>query len=97
MIKVVVGYKLKPGVNIQPMLLKLRSNAITYPGFINAETLMNVQDSSIVFVLYTWNKIEDWQLWEKAHSRNKIIQEAEPILSEQPRVKVYRVIPTAGW
>ena len=96
MIKVVVGYKLKPGVNIQPILLKLRSNAITYPGFINAETLMNIQDSSIVFVLYTWNKIGDWQLWEAAHTRKIILKEAESILYEQPRVKIYRLFPTNG-
>ena len=96
MVKVVVGYKLKPGANIQPILLKLRSNAITYPGFINAENLMSVQDNSIVFVLYTWNKIEDWQIWERAHTRQMILQEAESILSEQPRVKVYRLFPTSG-
>jgi len=96
MIKVVVGYKLKTAVDIQPILLKLRSNAITYPGFINAENLMNTQDSSIIFVLYTWDKIEDWQLWESTNTRKKILQEAEPILCEQPRVKVYRVLPTTG-
>jgi len=94
MIKVVVGYKIKSGADIKPILLKLRSNAITYPGFINAENLMNIQDSSIVFVLYTWNKIEDWKLWEEANTRKRILQEAESILFEKPRVKVYRVLPT---
>ncbi len=96
MVKVVVGYKLKPGANIQPILLKLRSNAITYPGFMNAENLMSIQDNSIVFVLYTWNKIEDWQLWEVAHTRKIILKEAEQILYEQPRVNIYRLFPTNG-
>ena len=96
MIKVVVGYRLKPDADIQPILLKLRSHVITYPGFISAENLMNTQDNSIIFVLYTWNKIEDWKLWEETNTRKKILQEAEPILCEQPRVKVYRVLSTTG-
>jgi antibiotic biosynthesis monooxygenase (ABM) superfamily enzyme len=96
MIKVVVGYKLKTGADILPILMKLRSHAITYPGFISAENLINVQDYSIIFVLYTWNNIEDWQLWEETNTRKKILQEADALLCEQPRVKAYRVLPTTG-
>ncbi len=96
MIAVIVGYKLKTGADIQPILMKLRSHAITYPGFISAENLINVRDNSIIFVLYTWNKIEDWQLWEETNTRKKILQEADALLCEQPRVKAYRVLPTTG-
>jgi antibiotic biosynthesis monooxygenase (ABM) superfamily enzyme len=94
MVKVVVGLRLKPGVDIQPILMKLRSHAITYPGFISAENLINTQDSSIIFVLYSWNKVEDWQLWEETRIRKSIIQEADALLYEQPRVRIYRVLPT---
>ena len=96
MIKVVVGFKLKKGADIQPILLKLRSHAITYPGFISAENLMNTQDNSIIFVLYTWNKIEDWKLWEEANTRKKILQQADVLLCEPPREKTYRILPTSG-
>ena len=96
MIKVVVGFKLKVGADIQPILKKLRSHAITYPGFMSAENLISVQDNPIIFVLYTWNKIEDWQLWENTIIRKKILQEANALLCEQPRVRIYRVMPTTG-
>jgi len=96
MIKVVVGYKLKAGVDIQPILMKLRSHAITYPGFVSAENLISVQDNSIIFVLYTWEKIEDWRLWENTSIRKRILQEADALSSEQPRVRIYRVLPTTG-
>jgi heme-degrading monooxygenase HmoA len=96
LVKVVVGFKLKAGADIQPTLLKLRSHAITYPGFVKAETLLNTQDASIIFVLYTWNKTEDWQSWEKANVRKKLLQEADALLCEQPRIRVYRVLPTSG-
>ena len=94
MIKVVEGYKLKVNADIQPVLMKLRSHAITYPGFISAENLISAQDSSVVFILYTWNKIEDWHLWENTSVRKKILQGAEALLCEQTRVRVYRVMPT---
>ena len=93
MVKVIVGYRLKAGKDIHPMLMKLASHAITYPGFISVEYLMNIQDNSIIFAQYTWNKIEDWQLWENTNIRKKILQEADAILSEPPRVKAYSVLP----
>jgi len=96
-VKVIVGYKLKVDADIQPVLMKLRSHAITYPGFVSAENLIGVQDNSIIFVLYTWDKIEDWQLWENTIIRKKILQEADALLCEQPRVRIYQVIPTTRW
>ena len=96
MIKVVVGHKLKVDADIQPTLMKLRSHAMTYPGFISAENLISTQDNSIVFVLYTWNKTEDWHLWENTIIRKKILQEAGALLLEPPRVRIYRIMPTTG-
>ncbi len=54
---------------------------------------MNIQDNSIIFAQYTWNRIEDWQLWENTITRKKILQEADATLSEPPRVKAYSVLP----
>ena len=97
MVKVVVGYKLKKGVDIQSILMKLRTHAITYPGFIGAENLVGMKDCSIVFVLYSWEKIQDWERWENTIIRKKLLQEAEQLLSEPPRVRLYQVLPTTRW
>ena len=97
MITVIVGYKLKAGANIQPILMKLMSNVITYPGFIKAENLVSAKDKTIAVIIYTWDKIEDWHVWENSSYRQKIIQQADTLLIEQPRVKVYQVMPTTGW
>ena len=97
MVKVITGYRLKVGADIQPILMKLRSHAITFPGFVGAENLVSVQDNSIVFVLYTWGEIEYWQTWENTSIRKRILQEADALLCEQPRVRIYRVMPTTKW
>ena len=97
MVKVIVGYKLKENVDIQAILMKVRTHAMTFPGFVSAENLASMRDSSIILVIYTWEKIEDWRTWENTIIRKELLKEAEPLLSEQPRVRMYQVLSTTGW
>ena len=97
MIKVIIGYKLKEGADIQPILLKLRSHAMQYPGFIGAENLLSERDSSIVATVSTWEKVEDWRIWEKSKIRQELLRQAESLLVEEPKVTIYRTMPTASW
>jgi heme-degrading monooxygenase HmoA len=97
MIKVIVGYELKEGVDIQPVLLKLRSYAMTFPGFISAEHIRSMKDTSIVALLYNWERLEDWDAWESSKLRHQILQEAEALLVSKPRITVYTIMPTSAW
>jgi antibiotic biosynthesis monooxygenase (ABM) superfamily enzyme len=97
MVKVVVGYRLKVDADIQPVLMKLRSYAITFPGFISAENLVSTQDNTLYAIIYTWDNIENWKAWENTKVRKQVLQEAERLLREQPRITTYRVVPTTGW
>jgi heme-degrading monooxygenase HmoA len=97
LIAVIVGYKLKWGVNIQPTLMKLRTHAMTYLGFIKAENLISTKDEKIAAIIYSWETIEDWHIWENSSIRQEILQQTDAILLEQPRVTVYQVVPTTGW
>jgi antibiotic biosynthesis monooxygenase (ABM) superfamily enzyme len=97
MIKVIEGLKLKPGTNIQPILLKLRTQAMTYPGFIGADNLISEKDNSIVAMISTWEKPEYWYAWESSKIRQEILREAKALLLEEPRVMVYKLIPTVAW
>ena len=97
MIKVIVGYKLKSGADIMPILLKLRSGAMTYPGFIGSENLLSEQDISVVATVSTWQKTEDWRLWETSRTRQKILREVDVLLVEEPKVTLYTIIPTIRW
>jgi len=97
MIKVIIGYKLREGANIQPILLKLRSHAMTYSGFVGAENLLSEQDVSIAAIITTWEGVEDWRLWEGSKISQEILREAEALLVEEPRVTIYRIMPTVRW
>jgi heme-degrading monooxygenase HmoA len=97
MIKVIVGYELKKGADIQPVLLKLRSYAMTFPGLISAENIISVKDASIVALLYNWERLEDWDAWERSKLRQQILQEAEALFVSKPKVTLYMVMPTSAW
>jgi heme-degrading monooxygenase HmoA len=97
MIKVIVGYKLKEGAEFGPILRKLRSQAMQYPGFVSAENLLSEKDYHIVALESTWEDIEDWREWEKSKIRQDIIKQSVSLLAEAPRVTIYGIIPTVKW
>ena len=97
MMKVIEGYELKKGADIQPVFQKLRSYAMTFPGFISAEHIRSVKGISIAALLYNWEKLENWEAWESSKLRQQIVQEAEALFVSNPRVTVYEVMPTSAW
>ena len=97
MVKVIVGYKVKKGADIQPILLKLRSHAIQYSGFVGAENFVREKVSSIIMVVYTWQSVNDWREWEKSKIRQGLLKEAKTLLEDEPRVTIYTVAPTVRW
>lgn len=97
MIKVIIEYKVRKDEDIQPIILKLRSHAMQYPGFIGAENLISEEDSSIIVVEYTWRAGEHWRLWEESSIRQAILHEIAEFLEVEPRVGIYRIAPTVGW
>ena len=97
MIKVIVGYELKKGADIQPVLLKLRSYAMTFPGFISAEHIRSMKGSPIAALLYNWKGLGDWEVWESSKLRQQMLREAEALSLSEPRITIYEVIPTSAW
>lgn len=94
MIKVIRGYKMKKRADIQPMLLKLRSHALTYPGFVGGENLVSEQNSRIVAMLSTWENAEQWRLWEESTMVQEILIGINSLIIGKPRVTVYKIMPT---
>ncbi len=97
MVKVIVGYKVKSGADMQPILLKLWSHAMTYPGFIGGENLRSEEDSSLIAMLQTWEKVEDWRFWATSKIRQSILRQAKAFFLEEPKVTVYKVMSTTAW
>ncbi len=97
MVKVIIGYKMKPNKDVLPMLLKLRSHAMTCPGYVGSDNLINDKDVSIVAIITTWEDVEYFRDWEKSRSRLALIKEYRDCLAEEPKITIYRIIPTRKW
>jgi heme-degrading monooxygenase HmoA len=97
MIKVIEGYELKKGADIQPIFLKLRSYAMTFPGFVSVEHIRSAKGTVIAALLYNWEGLQNWQAWESSKLRQQILREAEELLASEPRITIYEVIPTSAW
>ena len=97
MVRVLVGYKLKRGSDILPLLLQLRSSESTYPGFVSAENLLREGDDTIVVEMSTWETVEHWKAWETSKVRQALVRQAVELRLDEPVVTVYTVMPTVGW
>jgi len=94
MIKVIVGHKVKEEADIQPILRKVRQNAIQYPGFVGDENLIGEKDGSVVVLSSTWNVIENWKAWEISSIRTELYRQIDEFLEEEPKITIYTVVPT---
>ena len=59
MIKGIIGYKVLRYEDLAPILMKLRSHAMQYPGFVGAENLVSEEDLSVVMMTTTWQTTEN--------------------------------------
>jgi len=97
MIKVITGYRIKEGQDIESILFKLRSHAMTFRGFVGSENLLGESDRRIVATATSWEKGENWREWENSGIRQAILRELRPLLEEEPRITIYRIMPATGW
>ncbi len=94
MIKVIEGHKVKPDIKIQDIFLKVRSNAMQYPGFVGAENLVRKGDPSIVVFVSTWNDVENWKAWEMSNVRTELNRQLLGLLVEESKENIYQIAPT---
>jgi heme-degrading monooxygenase HmoA len=98
MIKGIVGCKVKQDVDLEPILLKLKSHAMQYQGFKGMENLVGEGNASVVAMVSTWESIEDWISWAQSSITQEVLRQAKTLLVEEPRVTTYRMFaPAIRW
>lgn len=97
MIKGIIGYKVGNYKDIEGMLMKLRSHAMQYPGFVSAENLVSDADSTVVIMISTWQNTDNWRAWLKSRITQDLIRPDKDLSKDTPRTTVYRVMPASDW
>jgi heme-degrading monooxygenase HmoA len=72
-----------------PLLLDLRSRAITQPGYISGETLRNVNDPEDYVAISSWKSVSDWKAWEASKERGEIQSRIDPLVDGKTEYGVY--------
>jgi heme-degrading monooxygenase HmoA len=97
MIKGVIGYKVVSYKDVEPILMKLRSYAMQYPGFVGAENLVSEEDFSVVIMISTWETNENWRAWVESRITRDLLKQAKAVVVGAARITTYRTMPTVEW
>ena len=90
MVKVLIERHVRKGKegNLIELLIKLRTELISQPGYISGELLQRLDDKSTIFALSTWLSTLDWKSWEGNPQRLKIESKIEPLLTEPSKLTI---------
>ena len=90
-IKTIIKRKVPKGKEAQllPLILDLRSKAITQSGYISGETLINVNDPEEYVVIGTWKSVDNWKAWEASKERGEIQSRIDALLGEKTAYAIY--------
>jgi len=90
-VKIIIRRRIPKGkaAQVLPLLLDLRSRAITLPGYISGETLINVDDPEDYIVISTWKSAGSWKAWEASKERAEVQSRIDTLLGEKTTYEVY--------
>jgi len=97
MIKGIIGYEVLDYKNVEPILMQLRSYAMQYPGFVDAEFLVSEGDESIGVMISTWETMENWRTWVGSKGTLALLRRAKTAVTGTPRITAYKTMPTVEW
>ena len=97
MIKGIIGYKVLDYKNVEPILMQLKSYAMQYPGFVDAEFLVSEGDESVGVMISTWDTMENWRMWLGSKGTEALLRRARTAVTGTPRITAYRTMPTVEW
>jgi len=97
MIKGIIGYEVLDYKNVEPILMQLRSYAMQYPGFVDAEFLVSEGDQFVGVMISTWETMENWRTWVGSKGTLALLRRARTAVTGTPRITAYRTMPTVEW
>lgn len=90
-IRVIIERQTIPGCELQlnDVLIEMRSLATQAKGYISGETLRSVDDPSSYIVISTWSTVEDWKAWASSEKRKEMQLRIDRLLQRPSTHRVY--------
>ncbi|MFC1913723.1 antibiotic biosynthesis monooxygenase family protein [Chloroflexota bacterium] len=96
MVIVEVELRTKDVIKILHGLRELRIEVMKQPGYVSSNTLVGVEEPSLISVLTIWQSAKDWKTWEKSQTQIKIFKNIIPLLLEKSKIKIFRYLSYAA-
>ncbi|MDH4068035.1 MAG: antibiotic biosynthesis monooxygenase [Dehalococcoidia bacterium] len=97
MIKGIIGYKVLDYKSVEQILMQLKSAAMQYPGYVDAEFLVSEGDQSIGLMISTWETMENWRTWVESKGTEALLRRARTAVMGSARLSAYKMMPTVEW
>jgi heme-degrading monooxygenase HmoA len=90
-IRIVINRRAIPGNELQlnRLLMELRSKAMRHKGYISGETLRSLEDPNTFIVLSSWATLEDWKAWADDAERKAIQSKIDELLRAPASEQIY--------
>jgi antibiotic biosynthesis monooxygenase (ABM) superfamily enzyme len=96
-IKGIIGYKVLDYKSVEHTLMQLKSCAMQYPGYVDAEFLVSEGDQSIGLMISTWETMENWRTWVESKGTEALLRRARTAVMGSARLSAYKMMPTVEW
>lgn len=91
MVRVIIERRCQPNkeVELEKLLVELRSKGVQQRGYVSGETLRSVDDPSLWLVISTWLDAELWNAWENHPERQEVVTKIERLLVAPAKASVF--------
>ena len=79
----------KKASKLAPLIVRLRSQAISQPGYITGQTFLCLDSPGEYLVISTWNNLEDWKKWLNSAERRTLQDQIDALLGEKTEYRIY--------
>ena len=92
MVIVITDLRVSEIVKVLPILAELRREALRQKGYLSGNTLLGVEDRSLISIETIWESHKDWKEWVKSETQNSIFRKLKPFLKQKSKIKIYRYL-----
>ena len=98
MVKVIVERRFPSieGGKAEGLLVEMRSKALRARGYIGGETLVSLEDPSVLITISTWADEASWSAWASGSPRKEIASKITPLMVSPEKVSIFRVVSHSG-
>ena len=75
-----------------PLLQQLRTRAKEQPGYVEGQTLRNLDDPGEYIVISTWQTADDWKSWVQSKERRDLQGKIDSLIGERTFYDIFEPV-----